>query len=302
MKHIYNLLILFLFSASLNGQVLVKENKLWSNTRKGTEGWAPYESYFIKFQEDTLINSFEYKKVWRCNDSLQSSWYVDGYIREDSLKRVYLYPINNEYITSSENKFEDILVYNFGLNIGDSLELPLSMGYYIYLDSIKNEILENSTDTIKKLFFGAHSYVEAIWYEGIGSSKGILSGLNAISLLGADFYLVCYYENETLKYHNDYFDNCFPRPYPDGIKQLKETDKKIKTTTTSSEIIFDFEKINSLGSNLKLYNLNGQQIYNINLNGETTYKLPIVELPKGIYLFRFNSNNILISDKILISE
>jgi len=294
--HLFFWVIIF-FTISVHAQVIVKENKLWSNTLKGTDGWNPYESYYIKFQEDTIINSNNYKKIWRSNDSLQTNWYVDGYIREDSMKRVFLYHINYEY---GPNVNIETMIYDLSISIGDSIELPFSLGHYLYLDSIGYEIIENSTDSIKKLFLYSKSgYEEAVWYENIGSSKGVLAGLNLTSVTGADFFLVCYYENDTLKYHNNYFSSCFPEPYPDDIKQINKLND-IKIKYEKSFIGFDFSDFNTINSQLTIYNIYGSKVMEIELNGENIIELYQTDLQSGIYLYQFQNKEIKLSNKFVI--
>lgn len=302
MKHIYNLLILILFSVSLNGQVLVKENKLWSNTEKGSEGWCPYKSYFIKFSGDTTINGFEYKRILRCEDSLQVNWFVDGYIREDSLKKVFLYPISFNYTVRPDI---EVLIYDFNLELGDSILTLYSSDMYIYLDSIGYSKLENSSDSVRVLYFYSspskdNNNLEAKWFESIGSRDGVLQGLNALWVVGGYFDFVCYFENDTLKYHNDYFSSCFPGAYPDNIKQLNTLKDNIKVMNDESKLSFDFKAYNTANSKLIIYNIYGSKIKEFELNGDNMVELNKNELQTGIYLYRFQNNNLKLSNKFVI--
>ena len=81
-------------SCFINSQSLFIEDKLWSNTSIGTSDGSEHQSYWVKFQGDTLINNLEYKKVMRSDDSLHSNWDVKGFIREDvASQKVYLYDV-----------------------------------------------------------------------------------------------------------------------------------------------------------------------------------------------------------------
>ena len=72
-------------SVSINYEpVLVKENKLWSNTWIGTELGDHFHSYYIKFEGDITINNKVYKKIFKSEDESQLNWKLHGYIREDS--------------------------------------------------------------------------------------------------------------------------------------------------------------------------------------------------------------------------
>ena len=95
---------------NLQAQTIVKEGIIWSNASCGTENFF-LDSYFIKFEGEKLINDTLYKQIYRSDDELHTEWYKYGAIREDSLKRVFLY----------ENGAEKLL-YDFSLEVGDSIE------------------------------------------------------------------------------------------------------------------------------------------------------------------------------------
>ncbi|MCK4664343.1 MAG: T9SS type A sorting domain-containing protein [Bacteroidales bacterium] len=300
MKYI---LLLLIISINYNGnsQTLVKENKLWSNTEFGTEHDTPYKSYNIKFYNDTTINDLVYKKIWRSNDSLQTNWFQSGYIREDSTKKVYQY---NKYYQKDE------LLYDFGVEVGDSIIVyyisDSSYFHYIYANYITYIKLENSPDSVRKIYFYSSpdtldGYLTAIWIETVGSTWGILCGLNYIDLVGADLWLVCYFENDTLKYHSNSFTGCFPTGFPESINENIKNNNIIKTSNNNLQLSFDFVSLNTKNSLLQIYKLNGVLILEKKLNGEKTIQIPCNTFLNGIYFYRFVNNNTAISDKFLIT-
>jgi len=264
--------VLFLFTISIHAQVIVKENKLWSNTSQGTSGPAPYESYYIKFEEDTTINDLIYKKIWRCNDSLQSAWFLNGYIREDSTKKVFIY---------DEIENEDIVLYDFGLEEGDSIY----DGQYLFehVDSVFYITLENSTDSSRVITF---KYWHGAWIEGVGSTLGILEGINRMRITGRYSWLTCYFENDTLKYHEPEFSTCFPSGFPDGINQLNSSQIEIKISNHESIINIDFSDFSTVNTTLVVYNINGSCAKEINLNGENSISFSKTGFRPGIYFYQ----------------
>lgn len=192
MKKLHLVMILILFSIICNSQSLVRENKLWSNTEIGSEVGSECKSYWIKFQEDTLINNTTYKKILRSDDYNHENWYADGFIREDSTQKVYTYhpEVNEEF-----------LLYDFSLEKNDTFFYTSPYDYWI-VDSVVYEPFGNSEDTVKQIHIG-----DAIWIEGIGSNQGIFE---LFVPTGAYTNLVCYFENDELVYHNPKFDKCFP--------------------------------------------------------------------------------------------
>lgn len=299
-------LLLFLFIGIISnviGQNIVTENKLWSNTMVGTENLTHYESYYIKFHDDTTINFIAYKKIWRCDDSLQSNWYIDGYIREDTSQKVFLYPINNNYRVDSD---KETLIYDFNINIGDSLQLPYDNDGYIYLDSIGYEKLDNGTDSVKTYIFYSSSdnnagYLIAKWYENIGGSGGVLAGLNITTLVGAEYHLVCYYNNDVLMFHNNDFSTCFPAPYPNNINSQNLNSKNFNVLYNNSQIIFNFPKFKNANSKLDIYNINGAHIKTIEINEGQEFILNKDELCPGMYLCRYRNKELLLSNKFVVN-
>ena len=301
MKKLFLLLLIISVNYSGYSQTLVKENKLWSNTELGSEHGSDYRSYYIKFYNDTTINDLKYKKIWRSNDSLQTNWFQHGYIREDSTKKVYKY--NQQYQ-------KDELLYDFAVEVGDSLEVrnstDTSYFYYIYANYITYIKLENSPDSVKKIYFYSSpdtldGYITAIWIETVGSTMGILFGLKNIGLTGGTWALVCYFENDTLKYHNTGFTNCFPTGFPESINEEIKSNNIIKTSCNNMLLSFCFGSLNTKNSLLQIYKLNGVLILEKKLTGDKTMQIPCNTFMNGIYLYRFVNNKTAISDKFLIS-
>lgn len=300
MKNIIAILFIITFGISAHTQTLVKENKLWACTKESSSAPGDYESYFIKFEGDTTISDLNYKKIWRSNDSLQTSWYIDGYIREDTSKKVFLYPINKEYVF---NDNEEVLIYDFNLNIGDSIELPFNSEEYIYLKSIVYEKLENQTDSIMTFLFNSttdmNGYEIAKWYERIGSKGGVLNGLNLTSIVGSYFSLVCYYENNILNYHNDNFTTCFPEGYPDAIYPISNKEF-YNLFFENGELYFENHSNIMNPINLKIYNTFGQLIFSQKVKNKNFIKVDVNNFDNGIYIYRIELNKNIVAGKLVL--
>lgn len=201
MKTIILFVSLILALVVCNGQNLVQEGKLWSNTSIGTMPGSTYESYFIKFMGDTTINGLAYKKIMKSKDELNANWSSAGYMREETTTRkVFVY-------NKAGNK--DILLYDFSLDEGDSI-LTGDGHSYAKVTKVTNDAFGNSPVIRKQIYFFDTSG-NTRWIEGVGSTWGILEGLNSFYTTGATASLVCYYDNDELIYHYPRFDNCFPK-------------------------------------------------------------------------------------------
>lgn len=201
MKKIYISVVFMFFLLICNGQSLLHEGKLWSNTLIGTEGGSTYRSFFIKFSGDTTINGLGYKKIMKSDDELHTTWTLDGCIREEpDTRKVFIF-----------NKFsqKDILLYDFNLELGDSILTGDGVSY-AKVTKVINATFGSSSDIRKQIyFFDADGGPQ--WIEGIGSIWGVLEGLGSFYTTGATPSLVCYSQNDQLIYHNHKFNNCFPQ-------------------------------------------------------------------------------------------
>jgi len=266
---------------------LVDTNKLWSNLFHNHTGGPPpyvYQTNFIKFFGDTIIDFNTYKKVHKTYDSTQSSWFVIGYIREDTFNRVYYY--------RQQDSCERLL-YDFNVNAGDTLNIS-NFGVY-------NELIVSSVDSV----YVYDKYVKRInidpwevWYEGIGSLFGILhSGMGGV--VGSVNALLCYYENDTLKYHNSMYNECY-------LNFTVEVEDKyvnsLKVTIFPHPIVSssNLKVENMQGKILKLeiYSLLGQRLISTEICEETTISKSDFE--SGIYIYRIVASSFVRSGKFVI--
>jgi hypothetical protein len=286
--------VFFLTTMSLSAQTLVKENKLWSNTWIGTDfSWpygVKYESYYIKFQGDTIINDILYKKILRSDDKFQSEWYVYGAIREDSAKKIFTYNTNLHP--------GEVLLYDFGLEIGDSILID---SWYVPVTKVEYTKLQNFNDSIKQIELDGIF----IWLEGIGSvgnsTGGILIGLPECYMLGKYQDIVCYYENDTLKYSNPRFESCFPDHIVHEVNDNYYANS-VKILYTKNQIIFDFKQMTTTELFLKIYNIYGEILFEEKLVNSDNYILETENFIPGCYIYSIHSNQQYICGKIVIQS
>jgi len=114
-----------------------------------------------------------------------------------------------------------------------------------------------------------HQYFEVKYYEGIGSNAGLLTPLfNCWT--GAYRYLICFYENGELKYHNENFNSC--NYNVTSISNQFERTVNIYPNPIKDKLHIDNITIKS---RLEIYNSLGQIIYSKNLdNRNNDIKLP----------------------------
>ncbi|MCB0737949.1 MAG: hypothetical protein KDC92_10585 [Bacteroidetes bacterium] len=183
------LFILSLFPAfSTNAQQLnsiVNEGAEWHNYYFRFDPQAqdyPYHTIIHSLiSGDTLVDSISYKKLWqvRFDSAKNVDGYIVGLLREFD-RKVYLRPCLNCQIDTNTEK--EYLIYDFGLKINDTLELPginsdpRFTGSYVVT---KDTITIINSDTLKTLGIGkkltdSTSYTNFHLIDKIGSSNGLL--------------------------------------------------------------------------------------------------------------------------------
>lgn len=278
--------------------IIPTSNTIWR------ENFAAYEcsncctdyQYFIT--GDTLVNNLTYHKIkisgvnYYTNmqgfcTNIITSYYNEytGAFRNDSInKKVFFLPANST---------TDTLLYDFDLNLGDTLPpslincpynaTPYSSNHYV--TNIDSFIVGNSYH--KRFSISSNEILDYVYLiEGIGSTMGFLGPI--CIPFEQERQLLCFTHNgQTI--------------YPDTIYQcdLISKDAKIPFDNNiiilspnpfSSYTIID-SKINFYNADILVYNIFGKvvkQEKNIN-NGNRIYR---ENLSSGMYFFKLIENNI----------
>ncbi len=285
------ILIQVILVSSVSGQTLVKENRLWSNTLIGTESGSQYQSWWIRFNGDSVVSDTTYSIIYRSDSESHENWYKYGLIREDSSNKVFLRKNNYDY-----------LLYDFNLEVGDSIRWPYG-GYchVAIVDSITLDFWENPLKRIHFYLYGSSGYIWPYpWIEGIGSTQGILSGVEYIGIVGGAYALVCYSENEVLKYH-EYFNTCFPQGFLESIESNIDELSSVNVRYGPDILLFEFENIDTQNAKIWIYNISGKIVGSYDIRGVRILEISKSDFDSGLYIFRFMNNNKLIEGKFIIN-
>lgn len=193
MKKIYILFLsLFLLGASAQtyNKMLVADTTTWQHFNcfipllaPGQQQVSPNFGYFPVVAIDTIIlNSLVYKKVYELGyfGLNYASKQFKGYMREDTIaKKVFF---------KETAAIPEIMIYNFGLNIGDSAyytfpAVPSYNGYY-RLDSIKT----------KTEMCGPRKHYY-LWKHSISNPSYSVNYLEHIESIGSKFHVLYNYNN-----------------------------------------------------------------------------------------------------------
>jgi hypothetical protein len=196
------LALIFIFSLSLiHAQTYVPisfDNSYWNEIKEyqGICDPPDFCRYTYFFQGDTVIDAESYHKLYS-NDSLSVS-YVGGMREID--QKVYFY-----YKECSN----PVLLYDFGLNAGDTIPLACELCYFdgplsMMVTSVDSVFIEG-TGYRKRINF---DYSQS-WIEGIGSTAGLLYPYYSCFTCTCFLELVCFEQDGLTLYRNEDFMSCF---------------------------------------------------------------------------------------------
>jgi len=180
-----------------NYHPLVESGKTWSTRYVVEQTWI--YSDFKKFEGDTSLNGFTYRKILTTRDTSLSGWTLRGYIRETPARQVF-------YLSGAA--FPETMIYDFSMQPGDSALFWGDQSNYFRLDSI----------TVTTLLTGEHRSMYNLsarlfnctdhWIEGAGSLFGVLEPASCF-WVGGTSDLLCFTENDTLKFHDPAYSGCY---------------------------------------------------------------------------------------------
>ena len=284
MKKLTIIIVFFLNIVFGFSQSLVTSNKAWSNLKSNY--WNPNNltTENFKFTMDTTIDNLVYKKVERSIDENQQNWSFYGFIREDSIKRVF-YKLN-----ASEQEY---LFYNFTIQLYETItaygintfENYLYIQPQIYFVISVDSVLIGETFR-KRINLGIpedSTFVFEKWIDSTGNIGGLLH--NNEMLVGRDSYsLLCYSEDGIVKYHHPNYDSCYVLTGLD-IKNGAEMKVRIFPNPIIERSTLVVENSNRTAKmQIDFYDLMGRKVYSKIFQNEL--QLTRNEFQPGIYFYK----------------
>lgn len=252
------ILLLAMIPVLTQGQVmeaLVDTTKLWSSVVQQIFPPAYTKSHYVKFNGDTIVDSQHYAKVWTSEDSLMLSWNLDGIIREDINHQVFYRPISGTV---------DHLIYDFGMQVGDTIQLwnqnfpklrlSLIDSIYIYDKYVKRFSFDPLSPKQGESRQNAN-----VWYEGIGDLCGVLnSGMD--QMVGQVLDLLCYFEDDVLKYHHSGYTSCYQNIV--GMSEVEGYNRchSVYPNPVTSHSTLEYVSLTGEAAEVFIYSVTGQLI------------------------------------------
>ncbi len=231
---------------------------------------------------DTCINNECYKKVFKRllvpTDELPpfepaGIYELYGFIRDDSIDRKVYAILIDEYFNCPSN--EEFLLFDFSVNIGDTVEFCLIPDF---IDYVVSSITPGVYLGFETRVFSSNEDPDYDYYEGMGSYFGLFEEMFAPYKSRDNKYV----------YHNYLYYYC--RESPCGlIVSLPEnctTDVYFQISPNPATKILHI-RINSplIGEAILLHNMHGQVVKKVYIDsGMQDYKLEINNLPPGLYI------------------
>jgi len=294
MKRTTHLLFILLFSCLFSyGQEEYEytpfpdSNAIWSEIYRApvSEGYKEEYRALAIFNEDTIINSIKYHKLFRLYDTLlnrDKAVYLGG-IREDSSKRVFYKGDNlyEEYLYMNTNDNGEVLLYDFSLEVGDTLY----GGNFALSDEEKLIVTKIDTILYNNSFRRKHhfQFSRQKWIEGIGNIRGLLFISGALPTNGIYNTLICFKQNGEQKYLNPEYEECFPGVLSSKIKAPGENEVLVYPNPSAGHI--HFEKLQDFKI-LTIYDLHGQIIENREIYSKDCLTLDTYRFPPGMYFYK----------------
>lgn len=288
------------------------ENAVW---RVDYHHWHPHQdicslNYYFHYYlaGDTLLNGTQHRKVYRsdviadtisgCNNGLWSAAPTVGYvgaILEDS--------VSNKTFFVFSGSATDSLLFNYNLEVGDTLTGILPSGFYfdtVTVSSIDSVWIESSPR--KRWHFSPINLpwiVEPYIIEGIGSSMGLFDQINTFANDFKERYLVCLKSDNVVVFETDYESlyGCNFVSIPEV--RSKTPDLILYPNPTDGQVKIDTDMKRSL--NLEVYNIQGKIIYTeSNLNSNSVVDLKGIK--SGLYYVRFYNSELNLLRQLLIQK
>ncbi|MGD0710443.1 MAG: T9SS type A sorting domain-containing protein [Bacteroidales bacterium] len=260
---------------------LVDTNSLWSTLTTYQDQEPEADTYFTKFEEDTVINTFHYFTVFKTYDSTLINWTNNGYIREDSNEKIYYKAIATQ---------PEALLYDFNHGINDTINI---FSVKVKVDSIDS--INISGKPRKRFYLSRIPYGPLdIWIEGIGSLLGVLNPQFLSGIVDSRGHaLLCFTENDTLKYVNPEFNSCYQ--LIDNVFELEKDNINFVIFPNPANNYFVIQSLQQ--ATIEILNIQGQTILQQQIQpasqqgGQGKTNIDISGLAKGVYILRMLSND-----------
>jgi len=244
----------------------------------------------FKIEEDSLLNTITYKKVWWSHDTAMAIWTFQGLLREDSNIVYYVPPGGTEGI-----------LYNFNLGISDTCWIK-----NMWCGDTEVQVIIIDIDTVE--YFGIERIRWSIennsnglieyWIDGIGSTFGPLYSKYYECVVCPTWDLLCYHEYNTVLYMMPGMDTCYI--YSVGIDEIFMADQ-IRIFPNPVRDKFEVWSLELEVKGVELYDLSGRKLVEKNFPaGDRNVVVDVSSLQSGVYICKILMDEQSITKKLIL--
>ena len=272
----------------------VEESKTWSEITIFQEISYPYAQHIwttsYKLEGDSIYNGKMYKNLYTCDtDPSVSVWSLNGWgYREESGK---VYKI--DYLFSETEE----LVYDFNLNVGDSIYCDsICYNAYDYVIAVDSVLIDGSYR--KQIHFNDPADV---WIEGLGSMHRPFDPIQYYFIIPNSFELLCVNEVTGNIYKNPAYNQCYVDTVTTGLHELTAASFQV---TVQNNPMHDYSVI-TIGKSLNepteyiLYDSRGV-LLRTGILDDSTFIIRRENLNPGIYILKVFDKENVITRKLII--
>ena len=290
MKKLSLLFLALVFSLSIFGQNFLSEGKQWNVRLEGWPGSVVTEIFFI--DGDSIVNNLNYKQIWVSTDSLNTATF-QGLLREE-IEKVYYLPTYGD----------EGLLYDFGLNVGDTVSIISLPSQY----EGEFEIFVAAIDTIeyegvqrkRMLIDSEENTFTEFWIEGIGDTWGPLYTMIYNYGICPSWELICVHEYDELIYMVPYTESCYEVNV--GIDELIQNSKILLSQNPVKQDQSIEVKADKAMGNIQVYSVSGKLIKTISSPFNKKQSIKTHDLKKGLYLLKIEmADGEVLTSKVLVN-
>lgn len=241
-------------------------------------GWT--NNYSIG--SDTIIDGTMYQQVLRDGEFMPNEDpLAPRFVRETEDGKVYM---NNHLVSD----MDEILIYDFGLNLMDTFTLAPSMS-----TSVANRFVVTEVDTIVLLNGSNRRQLRLelvdsqfngtiTWIEGVGEKEYGPFYAHVFYIFDASSNLLCAYQEDNLQvYQNPTYDSCFITTT--AVEELDMNSPiKIYPNPVQDLLTLEFSAADYSFTEISIFNIQGASVYH-QTNAFDIKEIDTSELTPGMY-------------------
>jgi len=302
----YLITILIISSSGIYSQnesyiPIINPEHTWSILADYTAGGGNLQSFYLRIGDTIILkNGKEYHKVYQTYDStgLEDIWNQIGFLSED---------IETKQCRFMNMNSDEGLIYDFSANVGDTLNMWNTMHQNVPVDVV---VLEKDSVLIGGFYRNRlnimiipYPGVTEYWIEGVGSTEGLL--FSAYTLIGVNYSLLCFFENDELTYHLDEHETCY-YGHNAGIDDFieKKDDIQIWPNPAKEWTSFNYSLPDNVTKGIiKISDISGKFVTTFHISGKQGKKVwDTRKIKSGVYFYTLNASGFNKSGKIVISK